>query len=879
MEDIMAESTNTMEDIMAKIDQENTETNKENTEGSQNLATGAMLTGVGAGFSVLAEDFYGQARTMNNTGTAITRSPTGRPVVSNAYRKTLTQATVAKTLSGIARVGGSVFAAGAALDYSKDSVNSFQKGKYVEGTVYASGAAGTAHLATQLFMGTATSLGTTVAAASTATVAATAGIGAVTGWELGNWIADTYTNPALNYEMNPQDAKELIDKQIASVNLGGKPAYLAGFIDYFNDGFDTSTAGSSLLAQFNRAFTSNQSRTEKLLKTIQSDPQVAYNRGVKGLGGNKGDGANAFLIYEGIKNGARVHGFNELTNLNEIHNGSDIAKSDLSQLLMMNASKNTNTNLITQAKTAEFLLSHGAGYTADDLANAARNPYGELMLSTMLLTVKDKHTGEMRTLYDTKDGKEFQYLAPSPTEEFILPTEMKTEENMNTLMRECLRTKQVSPLKFSAIQQAFNNEGQMKIAADILTATLTNPQKYLGDDVEDNKRWAQEATLTTLCGNKENGYRFHAWEITPSVVNAVGNLDDDRKNAFIQYAQETGLAKDSPEMQTALNNLAPGAFKTQEPVENQQPSVENQDPNASTTPEPIEKISSEKVSWTTNRTVAGPVEHIYKNPVAYERAHARLTGQMYRNVKQKPRYTEKEYEQMLAHIQAYENRGLLPKGTDGKSNAEIYMYKLQQINRLSYDKSLVEVNGEKVAFGDYISENGKNLTARTAEKLLKTKEITPEQEKALIGTLLKTEELVDDNGKMLMAVQAGNNRSYNKDGKKNFEAIQSTQTITETHEEVITGTEVERNQKIAELEQKDIKVTRTPINETETTHEAAHETTQSATSNTNNDTSAKDQSSQTGTSVIARQGCGTPVVLPEGQDVSLVQKQKNETTH
>ncbi len=867
----MAESTNTMEDIMAKIDQENTETNKENTEGSQNLAKGAMLAGVGAVASGVAEDFYAQARTMNNTGTAITRSPTGRPVVSNAYRKTLGQAVGTQVLSGIARIGGSFFAAGAALDYSKDSVNSFQKGKYVEGTVYASGAAGTAHLATQLFMGTATSLGTTVAAASTATVAATAGIGAVTGWELGNWIADTYTNPALNYEMNPQDAKELIDKQIASVNLGGKPAYLAGFIDYFNDGFDTSTAGSSLLAQFNRAFTSNQSRTEKLLKTIQSDPQVAYNRGVKGLGGNKGDGANAFLIYEGIKNGARVHGFNELTNLNEIHNGSDIAKSDLSQLLMMNASKNTNTNLITQAKTAEFLLSHGAGYTADDLANAARNPYGELMLSTMLLTVKDKHTGEMRTLYDTKDGKEFQYLAPSSAEEFILPAEMKTAENMNTLMRECLRTKQVSPLKFSAIQQAFNNEGQMKIAADILTATLTNPQKYLGDDVEDNKRWAQEATLTTLCGNKENGYRFHAWEITPSVVNAVGNLDDDRKNAFIQYAQETGLAKESPEMQTALNNLAPRAFKTQEPVE-------NQDSNASTTLEPVEKISSEKVSWTTNRTIAGPVEHIYKNPVAYERAHARLTGQMYRNVKQKPRYTEKEYEQMLAHIQAYENRGLLPKGTDGKSNAEIYMYKLQQINRLSYDKSLVEVNGEKVAFGDYISENGKNLTARTAEKLLKAKEITPEQEKALIGTLLKTEELVDDNGKMLMAVQAGNNRSYDKDGKKNFEAIQSTQTITETHEEVITGTEAERNQKIAELQQKDIKVTRTPINETGTTHE----TTQLATSDTSKDTSIKDQSSQPNKkSLIDRLGgCGTPVVvLSEDQDVSLVQKQQNETTH
>lgn len=451
---------------------------------------------------------------------------------------------------------GMITAGGVAgsIQLGVEAVKDAQKGHYSSAALEAAGAAyfGHATLSGSMFL----SAGTAVSAAPVAvTTAAVAGSAAL-GWKAGRWIDSTFIDPARNYSMDVKDSAKLVGDRMKNVSLGEQPAYLAGFMNSFNDGFDAVSTGWGFKAQWNRLTTSNESRKNKLLEEIANNPQAAYEKGVKGLGGNKGIGANAFLIHESINAGAKPREFNDLSaTKNDIHPASKAVKSDISQTFYMNVSNNEEINNIAQAKTALFLIQNGAGYMADDLAEAARSN-NELMTDALLLSVKDNQTGKVRMLYDMNDAQKWDYTPPTATEEFILPKEMRTPENMNTLMREAIKANEVTPFKVSAIQQAFNNEGQMKIAEDVLTETISNPQKHLSDSIEDKEN-AQEAVLSAICGNKEAGYRFHAWQITPAVVSAVKNLDPERKEAFIRYAQETNLGKDNPEMQAALKELAP----------------------------------------------------------------------------------------------------------------------------------------------------------------------------------------------------------------------------------------------------------------------------------------------------------------------------------
>ena len=716
---------------------------------------------------------------------------TGEGIYHTATSTGFAAGTVAPIATGRAAVGlGAAGTAAGALMFGKESYDSFKKGDYVDGSINAAGAASMTYSTGTMLTGTSVSLGTSIAAAPIAATAAAVGAGAAIGWAVGKWISTTYVEPARNYEMNVEDAQNMIGRKMQSVTLGMQPAYLSGFIDYFNEGFDSISTGNTLSAQWKRLWSNHEDRKDELIKEIQKDPTGAYKKGVEGLGGTKGIGANAFLIYESVAQGARPRTFDNLPGRSEEYNASHAVKSDISQIFYMNANKNTLVNDIAQAKTAAFLISHGAGYSFDDLVTAARSG-NELMSSALLLSVRDKQTGHIRMLYDMGDAQNWHYTGMTPTEEFILPQAMKTAKNMNMLMREAMKAQTVTPFKFSAIQQAFNNEGNLKISEDILIGMLSQPQKYLSEDIE-NQEQGKEGVLLTICGNKEAGYRFHSWEITPSVVSAVKQLDKERQTAFIQYAQEKKLGKDNPEIQGALEELSQETLG--QPFE------------------PVEEVATERLSWTITQTVDGPTEHIYKNPIAYERAHARLTGQTYRNVKQKPRYTEKERAQMLAHIQEMEDKGLLPKGEGGRSNKEVYLYKLQQINRLSNDLSGIKINGEKTTFGEYISENGKNPTARSVEKYLKKATMTPEEQASVAATILKTEELVDDDGRMLLSVHAGNNVSYNQNGTKNFEEITTTRTITENHEQEITGTKAERETVVRNIEDEGHQVTRTPVN-------------------------------------------------------------------
>lgn len=191
----------------------------------------------------------------------------------------------------------------------------------------------------------------------------------------------------------------------------------------------------------------------------------------------------------------------------------------------------------------------------------------ELLLNTMLLTVKDEK-GNVRTLYDFNQEGKIEYTPMKQGEHSLFPNKMKTADNMNGVLREAVQTKNMSPFLFSVVQQSFNEDGKLKISPDLLEKMLTRPEEVMDEsllganatEVQEEK----EAFMTVVCGNKDTGYLFHTWEITPQVIKAVQHLDDERKEAFFRYAIQNNLGKDNPEIQEALMSLMPQTMSTQQ---------------------------------------------------------------------------------------------------------------------------------------------------------------------------------------------------------------------------------------------------------------------------------------------------------------------------
>lgn len=758
--------------------------------GMKAAVTAAAVVGAGV-------EFANAARAFQNGDMA---AGAGHAAMGTGFGAGATGAFLKGTAGEVLRGAGIV--TGAAL-FAHEAWRYGQKGEVMPATVYSVGGISMGIQATRL--ASVPCLGPTAALGSAAAV----------GWAVGDVVSKTLITPNTNHSLSYEEAEKLMGHRLPHMAQPLQANYMLGCMEYFNHGYDAISAGTKIPAQWKRLWTSVEGRMADLREDIAKDPQAAYEKGVNGLNYNGKNRANAFLIQEGLWAGAKARSFDDLPRVgNDIHDEAHAAKSDLSQVLLMETAPNSCVNDMMKARLCAFMLRNGAGFTADDLAMAARSN-DEVTLATMLLSVKDKETGKARPLINYDTGN-WEVSNPTERETLLLPSDMKTEKNMNTLMREAIKNQTAFPLKMSAIYSAFNSEGDMKIDSDILVSVLEDPKTPLLGEGEDRtveqlpKEERQivesqsKALLSIVCGNHESGYQFRNWQITPEVVGAVSNLDEAGQRAFLQYATGQGLAQQSPDMLVALETLERGinGANQENPTaalqadEGQvQPQIVESQPQpqaVAETPEPKKEVATEKVSWAVDVNITDPSEHVYKNPVAYERAHARLTGKMYKNVRQKPRYREKDREQMLANIRSLEEQGLLPKGEGGKSNSEVFLYKLQQINLLSNDESGVRVNGQKMRFGSYISDNGKNPTARQAEKLLRKKDLTPQEQESLAATILKAEEIVDDDGKMLMDVHRGNNSSYNKNGTKNFEDVARSHVETISIDQEITGTEQQR---------------------------------------------------------------------------------------
>ena len=475
--------------------------------------------------------------------------------------------TVAPFLKGPGgAIAGRIGTAGGSLMFGHDAVEDAQKGDYVSAGINAVGSASMAYETLAIASGSTVSLGTAVAAAPIAATAAAIGSSGAIGWSIGTWIAETYITPEMRYSMDRADAAALVQDRAKYTFKGAEFAYIDGFAEFFNDGFDLYTGGASWGAELNRVITSKESRKEELLEEIERDPQNAYNKGVAGYGSGDLAHANAFLIYEGLWKGAKPRGFESIPENGYQLNPAYPVKSDFSQIINMRVSNEYYVNENARAKTALMILGRNGGFSADDLAKAAREG-SELLLNTMLLTVKDEK-GNVRTLYDFNQEGKIEYTPMKQGEHSLFPDKMKTADNMNGVLREAVQTKNMSPFLFSVVQQALNGDGKFKISSDLLEKMLTKPKEVMEEsliganatEIQEEK----EAFMTVMCGNKDTGYLFHTWEITPQVIKAVQHLDDERKDAFFRYAIQNNLGKDNPEIQEALMSLMPQTTLTQQ---------------------------------------------------------------------------------------------------------------------------------------------------------------------------------------------------------------------------------------------------------------------------------------------------------------------------
>ena len=453
------------------------------------------------------------------------------------------------TAATAARVAG---AAGGALYFGKDAYNSYQEGDYLSGSIYTAGA----------FAAGAQAVASAVGAGASIGPAAPLVIAAAAGWSLGTSIGKYVVLPAMHYSMNAKDATDLVGKGFESVPIGSEAAYLQGFANYFNEGFDVTTTGTDWSEEFRRLFTGNESRRNALFARIRSDPQAMYDAGTKGYGYHNQFSANPFLIHESLRAGAKPHGFDTIPDrgyrLTSDDSDEDDVKSDFSRIFRIDP-----PSTFVRGQVAEELVISGAGFSVDDLRSAIRNG-DDFVLNRMLLTVSGQD-GKRRVLYTVKKddkGYNLEFTPPKEGEKFILPEKMRTEENLNGLIHAAIDRGKVSAQNIACLQYAFNHDCSLKISSENLEAILSDPLETMNDtdaywdENTDELNNMRTGVLETLCGNEKDGYLFNTWEITPQVIDAAANsLNAEQRYALVSYVMQSGIGKDNPEMQRAVQDV------------------------------------------------------------------------------------------------------------------------------------------------------------------------------------------------------------------------------------------------------------------------------------------------------------------------------------
>ncbi len=241
------------------------------------------------------------------------------------------------------------------------------------------------------------------------------------------------------------------------------------------------------------------------------------------------------------------------------------------------------------------------------------------------------------------------------------------------------------------------------------------------------------------------------------------------------------------------------------------PPLEPKEPEPEPTKAPEPTVAPYRVVTLNKDTlIEGDDWHQYKDEDIYRLAEERLTKGTYIRGRRRVRYKGKKLTTMLGHVTTMENNNLLPTGKDGRSNAYIYLYKLQQLNLLTSAKDKITVKDpetgktKKVTLMEYLCGNRKDLTPEKIEKLLQKEKLSPEELEAISDILLRIENVISDKGHCLLSVVGiRRNASFRTTRGKGFTEESEEDSIEhDTVEVILHGTEAEQQQQLREWEAK-----------------------------------------------------------------------------
>ncbi len=127
---------------------------------------------------------------------------------------------------------------------------------------------------------------------------------------------------------------------------------------------------------------------------------------------------------------------------------------------------------------------------------------------------------------------------------------------------------------------------------------------------------------------------------------------------------------------------------------------------------------------------------------AYVHAQTRLDGL----VKKDPKMA-KTVDNLRKNYKEMEEKGLLPRGENGQSNADIYAYKMCIANSLAHPEEKVKDanTGKKISFKEQVGGNHRDVVRRISDG----KPLTEEEEISIARTTLGVEQQISDKGQLI----------------------------------------------------------------------------------------------------------------------------------
>ncbi len=278
----------------------------------------------------------------------------------------------------------------------------------------------------------------------------------------------------------------------------------------------------------------------------------------------------------------------------------------------------------------------------------------------------------------------------------------------------------------------------------------------------------------------------------PSLELSVPSEITDEPTAIDTSISATLTTETLPPIPDPIIGVTPTPTVTLAPTQTTAPTV---------IPEKQVKVVKEKM-------VKGQDKHIYDKTV-YDFAKGHLTEWKGKGCKRKQGRYGEDLSQMIKNIELLENKYLLPKGKDNCSNAYIYLYKLQQMNLWVAGDTIVRVKNpktrktQKITVAEYLCGDGKKLTPKEIENLLKKETLSQEditKLKVIATALLRIESSITPKGNCLLNYAGAKIKKGRAPGFK----VEKGKDTVETETQIINlhGTQAEQNEQLREWQNK-----------------------------------------------------------------------------